>query len=115
MALNQFKSILSASVGNTETLVYTTPVGKKSVLIELDIANRSDDAVIVSIGIATGASAAIEYYIIKNVVIPTGDTFQAVSGQKIVLDGSAELVKLFVVSSALNSVDVIGSLLEDVQ
>lgn len=115
MATNTFKSILSAGIDTTPVAVYTTPVGKKSVLIEVDIANTTNNAVTASVGFAKNAASTIEYHIIKNVVIPVGDTFQAVYGQKIVMDGSVDTVKLLVVCDTVNGIDVVGSCLEDIQ
>lgn len=111
---NNFKSALSANVGNTAVAVYTTPATKKSIVIELDIANTTNDAVTVSVGIGTGADIA--FHVVKNAVIPSGDSLQVISGQKVVLDGSTTAQKVFVKTMASGqTVDVIGSVLEDVQ
>lgn len=110
---NNFKSATSAAIGAAAVAVYTTPASKKAILIELDVANVSNDAVTVSVGIGTAADIAV--HIIKNAVIPAGDSLQVVAGQKIVLDGSDTPQKVFVKSSAASSVDVISSILEDVQ
>lgn len=110
---NTFKSAMAASIGTTAVAVYTTPPTTKSILIELDVANISNDAVVVDIGI--GTLSAIQYHIVKGAVIPAGDSLQVVSGQKIVLDGSSVTQKIFVKSSVVASIDCIGSVLEDVQ
>ena len=110
---NSFKSGLAASIGTTYVAVYTTPSTKKSILIELDIANTTNDAVSVNVGIGTASSPT--HFIVKGAVIPTGDSLQVVSGQKIVLDGSSTPQKIFVNSSVATSVDCIASILEDVQ
>lgn len=115
MATNTFKSILAAGIGTSATAIYSTPTNKKSVLIEVDVANVSTDAVTASVGFAKNAATEIEFHIIKNVIIPAGDTFQAVYGQKIVMDGTTDVVKLMVVCDTASGVDVVGSCLEDIQ
>lgn len=110
---NNFKSAVANAIGTTPIAVFTTGANSKSILIELDVANISDDTVMVSVGIGTGSS--ISTHIIKNAVIPTGDSLQVVAGQKIVLDGSVTPQKVFVVSNAAASVDCICSLLDGVQ
>ena len=109
---NNFKSGAAASVGTTDTQVYITPAGKKSIIIELDVANTSNNAIQVYVGV--GTASAIAYYIVKGATIPVGDSLQVVSGQKIVLDGSVTQQKVFVRSSAATSADVLVSVLEDV-
>lgn len=112
---NNFKSGMLASVGTAYEAAYSTPATKKSILIELDIANRSNEAVVVNVGIGVGASTSPDFYIVKGAVVPTGDSLQVVAGQKIILDGTSATQKVFVNSSAASSVDVLASILEDVQ
>lgn len=111
---NNFKSALSANVGTTPVAVYSTPTASKSIVIELDIANTYTDAVTVSVGIGTATDIA--YHVVKNAVIPAGDSLQVISGQKVVLDGSSAVQKVFVKTMVVGqTVDVIGSVLEGVQ
>lgn len=107
-----FKSARLKNVGVTATQVYTPPATMKSILIELDVANVSTEAVLCSVFYSTsGTSEGNRTYIVKQAVIPANDTLQVISGQKIVID-VGHLIG--VESSAATSIDVIASILEDV-
>lgn len=105
---NVFTNGLQRDIGTTPITIYTCPANKKSILIELDVCNKTNANVQVDAYITSSGS---DFYLIKNAPIPAGGTLQVVSGQKIVLKNS-ELIK--VVSNTSTSVDVVASILEDV-
>ncbi|HRC95268.1 MAG TPA: hypothetical protein PK317_00565 [Coprothermobacter proteolyticus] len=107
-----FKSARLKNVGVTAQQLYTPPVSKKSILIELDVANVSAEAVQCSVFYSTsGTSEGNRFYIVKQAVVPANDTLQVVAGQKIVIE-AGHLIG--VESSAATSIDVVSSILEDV-
>lgn len=77
-------------------------------MIELDLCNTTQGAVTASVYITSGGN---DYYVVKNAPVPVGGSLQVIAGQKIVL---FNLDTISVVSSAGTSLDVIGSILEDV-
>lgn len=106
---NTFTNSFAKDIGTTPVTVYTPPSTKKSIIIEVDIANTS-----ASTGITVDVyitRSAVNYYIGRNLPIPVGGSLQVVSGQKIVLLATDTLT---IVSSVASSVDAIVSILEDV-
>lgn len=77
-------------------------------MIELDLCNTTQGAVTASVYITSGGN---DYYVVKNAPVPVGGSLQVIAGQKIVL---YNLDTISVVSSTGTSLDVIGSILEDV-
>lgn len=106
---NTFTNSFAKNIGTTPVTVYTPPSTKKSIVIEVDIANTST-----STGITVDVyvtRSAVNYYIGRNLPIPVGGSLQVVSGQKIVLLATDTLT---IVSSVSNTADAIISILEDV-
>ena len=104
---NDFKGVQSVSV-TTVTTVYTAPVSKDSIILELDIANTTASAVTASAEVLD-SSASTDAYIVKDAPIPVGGSLQVVSGQKIIVEAT-DLVRI----TASGACDVICSVLEDV-
>lgn len=98
---NTFKNYTSASVGTTPTTVYTVPASTTSVIIGLNLANRS--AATVTVSVQLGA-----VYIIKDAPIPVGSALSALDG-KIIAEATDTMV---VTSSDASSIDAIVSVLE---
>lgn len=107
MGTNTFKNGQSASI-TTQTTVYTAPVGKTAIALELDIANTAGTTASVDV-VINDSSAATQVYLVKGTNILPGSSMKCVSGQKIVLDGSDSIQ----VSSDV-TVDCMISVLEDV-
>lgn len=105
---NNFTNAFLKDVGTSAATLYTPPSTKKSILIELDVANTANTGVTVDVYVTR---SAVNYYIGKQLPVPIGGTLQVVSGQKIVLLAT-DTIK--VVSSVAASVDCIASVLEDV-
>lgn len=105
-----FKNAIKSPVGTTPVTIYTA-TGVKSIFVELDVTNISGSTVTVDVTIRD-ASEAVTAYISKGVSVAANGTLAAVSdGRKIVLEPGDYIQ---VVSSAVGSVCVVGSLLEDV-
>lgn len=108
---NDFKKAVQSSIGVTAspTSLYTVPAGKTSILIELDLCNKTNASVQCGVILSHGGSTDIN--VIKNVPIPAGSTLKVISGQKIVAEQN-DVVKIY--ASNASSVDAVLSILEDV-
>jgi hypothetical protein len=104
---NDFTNAKAVGV-TTQTTVYTAPVSKDSIILELDIANTTASAVTASAKLYDATDSAFAH-IVKDAPIPVGGALQVISGQKVVLMAGDYLC---VVSSG--AVDVVCSILEDV-
>jgi hypothetical protein len=98
---NTFKNYVSASVGTSAVTVYTVPSSTTSVVIGLNVANRSASQITVDVQLGST-------YIIKAVPIPVASSLSVLDG-KIIMETTETLV---VTSSAASSADVILSVLE---
>lgn len=110
MATNVFKNAIIASVGTTTSNVYVTPVNNTSIMLELDVANRTASSITANV-LIRDVSAGTTAFIVQMAPIPAGGALQVVAGQKIVLEAGDWVA---VQSSAASSLDAVASLLTDV-
>ena len=109
---NDFENRIASSVGLSRTDLYTTPstVGKRSMLIGLELANITGTAIAVTVEIWDDSASA--YVILGNAIsIPANSTLSFISGQKIVLNESD---KVAVTSDTATSLNAVASILEDI-
>jgi len=109
---NDFENRISSNVGTARTDLYATPgaVGKRSMIIGLELANITVSAITVTVEIWDDSQSA--YVILGNAIsIPANSTLSFISGQKIVL---SESDKLAVTSSSSASLNAVASILEDI-
>ena len=122
---NDFKSFSKANIAidsGTYSTVYTVPytaTDVEAILLEVDIANThasNDITVDVKINKNCRASTGVDdVFLVKAAPVPVGGALKAVSGQKIVMEGSATgLDTITVAASAASAADCIVSYLEDV-
>ena len=104
---NDFKGVQSVGV-TTVTTVYTAPVSKDSIILELDIANTTASAVTASAEVLD-SSASTDAFIVKDAPIPSGSSLQVISGQKVILE-TGDSIRV----TASGACDVVCSILEDV-
>ena len=104
---NDFKNAQAVGVTGVTT-VYTAPVGKDSIILELDIANTTTSAVTASAELVD-TSASTDAFIVKDAPIPAGGSLQVVAGQKVIVEAT-DLIRV----TASGACDVICSVLEDV-
>ena len=107
MATNTFKNAKQTGV-TARTDVYTAPVDKDSIILELDVSNTTTSAVSASVEVLD-SSAGTDAFIVKEAPIPVGGALQVVSGQKIILE-TGDSIRV----TASGACDVICSILEDV-
>lgn len=113
---NRF-NVLSASeatrtgIGTTFTIVHTatsTPANARTMVLQLDLSNVTGSAISVSVRINNAGSGP---YLVKDAPIPAGSTLEVGQNQKLILvDGDT----IDVQSDTAASLDVIGSVMEDI-
>ena len=118
---NDFKSNSKSNIAidsGTYSTMYTALLDKETIILEVDIANTSASDVTVDVKINKNCRATTgvdDVFLVKAPPVPVGGALKAVSGQKIVLEGSATgLDTITVAASAANAADCIVSYLEDV-
>ena len=119
---NEFRNRTLTGVGTSATILYATPDGKTSIMLELDIANTTQNVVEATVELldysdATGGGVGTNWkHIVKNAPVPSGGSLMVIAGQKIVLEersgGTGDAVRI--TSSAAASLDVVSAVLEDV-
>ena len=119
---NEFRNRTLTGVGTSATTLYSTPDGKTSIVLELDVANTTSNVVEATVELldysdATGGGVGTNWkHIVKNAPVPSGGSLMVIAGQKIVLEersgGTGDAVRI--TSSAAASLDVVSAVLEDV-
>ena len=112
---NEFTNAIAQNVNavaGTGTLLYTAPAGKTCIMLELDIANTSSAVIEASVEILDkSVSTSAWRYLVKNAPVPSGGSLMVIAGQKIVL---APEDAIRVTSSVASAMDVVATILEDV-
>jgi hypothetical protein len=98
---NTFKNYVASSVGTSSTTVYTVPSSTTSVVIGLNLANRTTNQI--SVDVQLGST-----YIVKGVPIPAGSALSVLDGK--IIGEAADTIS--VTSDTASSLDVILSTLE---
>jgi hypothetical protein len=121
---NDFKSFSKTNIAidsGTYSTLYTVPyvsTDMESILLEVDIANTYSSDITVDVKInknSGGTGGTDDIFLVKAAPVPQGGALKAVSGQKIVMEGTATgLDTITVAASVANAADCIVSLLEDV-
>jgi len=119
---NEFRNRTLTGVGTSATILYATPDGKTSIVLELDLANTTTSVVEATVELldysdASGSGVGTNWnHIVKNAPVPAGGSLMVIAGQKIVLEersgGTGDAVRI--TSSAATSLDVVSAVLEDV-
>ena len=108
---NTFKLKTDSSVGTSLTSVYTVPSATTTVLIGAVLANITASQIKVNVQIVTAATTGEngdDVYLIKDLPIPTGSSFELIEG-KVVLE-TGDIFK--VESDTASSLDVAVSIME---
>jgi hypothetical protein len=103
-----FINSTTSSVGTTEVLIYTAPVGEKAILIGCNIANILNSTIPFDLYVKKGVNS---FYVVKSHRVLTGENVEVMKGNKIVLDSED---KVYVKAEVDNSIDVILSILSGV-
>jgi hypothetical protein len=109
---NDFKNAIAQNASTSGTVIYTTPATKTSIMLELDIANTTQNVVEGSVEVLDSSVSSTAWrYLVKNAPVPSGGSLMVIAGQKIVLEAGD---KVRVTASAANVLDVVAAILEDV-
>ena len=118
---NDFKSYSKQNIAidsGTYSTMYTSLLNKETILLEVDIANTTSNDITVDCKINKnrgGTGGTDDVFIIKGAPLPAGGALKVISGQKVVMEGTATgLDTVSVAASVANAADCIVSLLEDV-
>ena len=106
---NSFKNYTKKEIGTTLTDVYTvaTSPATTGVVIGITLANRSGNQI--NCDLILNVSSGDDVYLIRNIPIPNGSSFEWMAGNKLVMEASD---KLQLKSDAASSLDVAISVLE---
>ena len=104
---NSFKNYTKKEVGTTLTDVYTVASSTTTVVIVITLSNRSGNQI--NCDLMLNVASGDDVYLIRNIPIPNGSSFEWMAGNKLVMETSD---KLQVKSDAAASLDVAISVLE---
>ena len=121
---NDFKSFSKSNIAidsGTYSTLYTVPytaTDVEAILLEIDISNTTVNDITVDCKLNKnrgGTGGTDDVFIIKGAPLPAGGALKVISGQKVVMEGTATgLDTVSVAASVANAADCIVSLLEDV-
>jgi len=106
---NTFKSFTKASIGTTVTDAYTVPSSTTTVCIGLNVSNRTGDQIFVDIFLHKSDNAQSDIYLIRNMPLPNGSSYEFIAGSKLVMETGD---KIQIKSTSATSVDCLVSVLE---
>ena len=104
---NSFKNYTKKEVGTTLTDVYTVASSTTTVVIVITLSNRSGNQI--NCDLMLNVASGDDVYLIRNIPIPNGSSFEWMAGNKLVMETGD---KLQVKSDAAASLDVAISVLE---
>ena len=103
-----FRTKVAKNIGTTPVDVLATTVANRFTIIGCNLANTTDEVVIVDVKV-TDSTAVTAYYIKGLTIDPYTSAKLVTNGEKIIL---AESTTLTVVSDTANSIDLIASYAE---
>jgi hypothetical protein len=87
-------------------IVYTAPSSTTTVVIGLTLANTTSSQITVDAKMSAGSNTV---FLINNLPIPTGSSFEFMSGNKIILEAGDAII---VSSDTAQSLDTVMSIME---
>jgi hypothetical protein len=106
---NTFKNKLTTLIDTSPVTVYTTPSATTSTVIGVNVANVITSNISVSVQIVDDSTSTTAYLVKDALIIPGSSAVLVGGDQKVVLEPNDTIQ---VTSSALNSADVVVSVLE---
>lgn len=104
-----FDNASSTGVGTSQTTIYTSPSGTKTVVFSLSLANLKNNGISAVVEV-TDTSAGTTVKVLNNAPIPSGSTIVPFGGdQKLVLN-AGDILK--VTASEASAIDVFASVLQ---
>ena len=104
---NSFKNITKKEIGTSLADVYTVASNTTAVVIGITLANRSGNQI--NCDIVLNVATGDDVFLIRNIPIPNGSSFEFMAGNKLVMEAGD---KLQLESDAAASLDVAISVLE---
>lgn len=106
---NTFKNSISASIGTTETTIYSAPAATTATIIGVVVANRVSQNINIDLKVYDTAGSK-NAYIITGSLVPPGSNIVLVGGdQKVVLKATDYMT---LKSNVASSADIVLSVLE---
>lgn len=113
MATNVFKNAALTGIGTSNTTIYTTPTGKKSIALQLDVINTLTTSTPIQVDVYVyNAVLAQNVYLFKNVPIAPGYNLEVLPSNKKLILAAGDYIGIK--SSVASSANAIVSVLEDV-
>ncbi len=106
---NTFKSYTKSDIGTSTTDAYTVPGATTTVCIGINVANKTGDQIFVDILVDKSSGSADDIYLIRNMPLPNGASYEFIAGSKLVLETGD---KIQIKSTLATSVDCLVSVLE---
>jgi hypothetical protein len=103
---NTFTSYVNKNVGTSAATVVTVGASTQTTIIGLSFANTTTSPITASAYITR---SAVDYYLIKDAVVPVGSSLVVVGGDQKTVMITSDALK--VITSAASSADVITSVL----
>jgi len=103
---NTFTSYVTKNVGTSASTVVTVGASTQTTIIGLSFANTTTSPITASAYITR---SAVDYYLIKDAVVPVGSSLVVVGGDQKTVMITSDALK--VITSAASSADVITSVL----
>ena len=106
---NTFKNEVfngSNTTANNNMIVYTAPSSTTTVVIGLTLANTTSGQITVDMKLSAGSNTV---FLINNLPIPTGSSFEYMAGNKIILEAGDAII---VSSDTAQSLDTVMSIME---
>ena len=104
---NTFKSYTDTAIGTSEAAVYTVAANTVAVVIGLNVSNITGNQI--NVDLRVDKASGDDVYLVKNIPIPNGTSFEFNAGNKFVLQ-TGDAIKI--TSDTASSVDVLISVLE---
>ena len=106
---NTFKNEVfngSNTAANNNIIVYTAPSSTTTVVIGLTLANTTSSQIVVDMKLSAVSNTV---FLINNLPIPTGSSFEDMAGNKIILEAGDAII---VSSDTAQSLDTVMSIME---
>jgi hypothetical protein len=87
-------------------IVYTAPSSTTTVVIGLTLANTTSSQITADVKMSAGSNTV---FLINNLPIPTGSSFEFMAGNKIILEAGDAII---VSSDTIGSLDTVMSIME---
>lgn len=106
--MNEFRNATATNVGTTPVTVYTSPVGMRSMIIGINVANVYGATLGFDLYLSDGVSNT---YLVRNGRAVPGQPLEFMRGNKLVVEAEQSLIA---VANANNGVDVTVTVMENI-